>query len=49
MAEIAIVALMLIVLIEAMIILNQQSCIVELHKTRRDLEMLLYDKVTMRE
>lgn len=49
MQGIAIVALMLIILIEAMVILNQRSYITQLHKIRRDLEMLLYDKVTMRE
>lgn len=49
MQGIAIVTLMLIVLIEAMIIANQQIYITELHETRRDLEALLYDKVTMRE
>lgn len=49
MQGVAIVALMFIVLIETVIILNQQIYITELHETRRDLEALLYDKVTMRE
>lgn len=49
MQGIAIVALMFIVLIEAVIIAHQRTYIQDANETRHELEALLYDKVTMQE